>query len=204
MNYDEINEFLKKYVRDYKYEESDDSNSKENKESNDGVNSNDQFKYRFFYTRENGYGCNDMPGGFQKINPALFIIIGDILGDAISGRMPFNIQNAIGNWIQLVGQAIETYSSQQAYFQSGPGRYYDPRDLNITNPLCPSASSTSTSSKSSQSGSCSSSDNIEDIEEIVGGLYTLVKELKNELDYVKEKISSTDKEINKDSSNITE
>ena len=34
---------------------------------------------------------------------------------------------AISNWLNLVGQAIETYGAQQQYFQNGPGRYYDLR-----------------------------------------------------------------------------
>ena len=81
-------------------------------------------------------GCNDIPHGFQSLNPELFIIIGEILGNIVAGSIPFNVQNAVGNWLQLVGQAILTYNAQQQYFQGGPGRYFDSRYYNVTNPFC--------------------------------------------------------------------
>ena len=197
MDYDDINELLKRYIKNYNSKDNGD-----NSKTNDGgtqEQKSSQFNYGFFYTDKNGYGCNDMPGGFQRVNPLLFIVIGNILGDAVAGRLPFNVQNAIGNWIQLVGQAIETYSAQQSYFQSGPGRYYSPNNLNITNSLCPSESS-STSSGISQSGSESSLSRVEDMEKVIVHLYTDVKEMKDELESIKQEISS----MNKNNSNITE
>lgn len=98
-------------------------------------------------------GCNDIPNGFQSLNPELFIIIGEILGNIIAGSTPFNVQNALGNWLQLVGQAILTYNAQQQYFQIGPGRYFSPENYNINNPFC-----TTTSTNTSQN-STSSNDN---------------------------------------------
>lgn len=83
-----------------------------------------------------GYYCGDIPGGFQTINPQFFVVMGEILGNVIAGQMPFNIQNVIGNWLQLVGQAIETFNAQQQYMQAGPGRYYDIKNLNVDNPFC--------------------------------------------------------------------
>ena len=109
MNYDEINEFLKKYSDAIFSENNTNDNNKNSQKEDSKSNYKNNFNYGFFYTNENGYGCNDMPGGFQKINPMLFVVIGDILGDLMSGKLPFNVQNAVGNWIQLVGQAIETY-----------------------------------------------------------------------------------------------
>lgn len=50
--------------------------------------------------------------------------------------MPFNVQYAIGNWLQLASQLILTYNAQQQYMQSGPGRYYDIRNKNINNNEC--------------------------------------------------------------------
>lgn len=200
MDYDEINELLKRYINNYNSKDNGD-----NSKTNDGgtqEQKSSKFNYGFFYTDKNGYGCNDMPGGFQRVNPLLFIVIGNILGDAVAGRLPFNVQNAIGNWIQLVGQAIETYSAQQSYFQSGPGRYYSPNNLNITNSTCPTESSSSTSSNTSQSSSDSSLGRIENMEKIVGGLYTAVKEMKDELENIKQEISCIDKD--KNSSNITQ
>ena len=200
MNYDELNELLKKYsdLRNSKDKNNSKSNDKNSKES-----SSNKFDYGFFYTNENGFGCNDMPGGFQRINPLLFIVIGDIMGDLISGKLPFNVQNAVGNWIQLVGQAIETYSSQQQYFQSGPGRYYSPENLNITNSTCPYASS-KTSSVSSSESSSNNNDNINNTEEIITGFYTVIKELRDELDDVKRKIDIIGKDILTDNSNNIE
>ncbi len=110
----------------------DDNNSTDD---NSNTNSTNNSNYNSNY-----YGCNDIPNGFQTLHPELFIIIGEILGNIVAGSLPFNVQNAIGNWLQLVGQAIETYNAQQQYFQSGPGRYYDPRNYNIVNPFCSSAS----------------------------------------------------------------
>lgn len=212
MNYDEINEFLKKNTGSSSQSKdnrnSDNKASSENCCNDDGNNhdSTNENNYGFFYTAKNGYGCNDMPGGFQKINPTLFIVIGDILGDVMAGKLPFNVQNAIGNWIQLVGQSIETYSSQQQYFQSGPGRYYSPENLNVTNSFCPSASSeasASSSAYSEQTNSCCDN-NMKDMENIMKGLYTLVKELISELDDVKKKIDFIEKNSHENNSNITE
>ena len=78
---------------------------------------------------------SDMQGGFQDVNPELFIALGDILGMILSCNMPFNVQNAFGNWLQLIGQAILTYNAQQQYFMGGPGRYFDPVFRNINNPF---------------------------------------------------------------------
>lgn len=95
-------------------------------------------------------GCCDIPNGFQSLNPELFVIIGEILGNIMAGNMPFNVQNAVGNWLQLVGQAIETYNAQQQYFQGGPGRYFNPKYYNETNSFCNTPSTNSTQNSSSK------------------------------------------------------
>lgn len=41
-------------------------------------------------------GDSDIPGGFQDLNPMLFIIIAQIIGDITASRIPFNVQNALG------------------------------------------------------------------------------------------------------------
>ncbi|MDE5978040.1 MAG: hypothetical protein K2G70_06235 [Turicibacter sp.] len=71
---------------------------------------------------------------FQNVNPELFIVIGELLGNVIANELPFNVQNAVGNWLQLVGQAIETYNAQQQYYQQGPGSYFTPDSFNVDNP----------------------------------------------------------------------
>lgn len=97
-------------------------------------------------------GCSDIPNGFQSLNPELFVIIGEILGNIVAGNLPFNVQNAVGNWLELVGQAILTFNAQQQYFQGGPGRYFTPKNYNVTNSFC-----TTTPSNTDQNN-CSSTD----------------------------------------------
>lgn len=87
------------------------------------------------------FGCNDIPGGFQSVNPELFVVVAEILGNVMAGNMPFNVQNAVGNWLELVGQVIITYNAQQQYFQGGPGRYFNPIYYNVSNPFCNNTSS---------------------------------------------------------------
>lgn len=164
-------------------------------ENNENTNNNNN-------NNNNYYGCNDIPNGFQTLHPELFIIIGEILGNIVAGSVPFNVQNAIGNWLQLVGQAILTYNAQQQYFQAGPGRYYEARNYNIVNPFCsndsPSTaaynanssnaqgtSSTSSSQSSSKKKSTSSSksnnlnkEKFEDLEKQVEELTKEINEIK--------------------------
>ncbi len=200
MNFDEINEFLNKYATFYSDESESSNSNEESDKSNSKENGSSNYNYGFFYANKNGFGCNDMPGGFQRINPMLFIVIGDIIGDLMSGNLPFNVQNAVGNWIQLVGQAIETYSGQQQYFQSGPGRYYSPENLNVSNPLCPEASSENSTSSNDNN---ENNERSEDYVKAIQCLYTAIKDMENELDGLKSRIDTMEK--NKDDfSNITE
>jgi hypothetical protein len=94
-------------------------------------------------------GCCDIPNGFQSLNPQLFVVIGEILGDVLAGSIPFNVQTAFGNWLVLVGQALLTYNSQQLYFQQGPGRYFNPRNYNVDNPFCNTTSQNANQNNSS-------------------------------------------------------
>lgn len=102
-------------------------------------------------------GCSDIPNGFQSLYPELFIVIGEILGNIVAGSIPFNVQNAVGNWLQLVGQAILTFNAQQQYFQGGPGRYFNPQYYNVTNPFCSTTSTNTTQNNSSSNPSKNSS-----------------------------------------------
>ncbi|ACD51556.1 hypothetical protein ST12_12680 [Clostridium botulinum] len=95
--------------------------------------------------------CNDIPGGFQNLNPQVFITLGELLGNIMSANLPFNVQNALGNWLQLVGQTILTFNSQQQYFQGGPGRYYNLKYKNVANPFCPTPTSQTDTSQTSDS-----------------------------------------------------
>lgn len=129
-------------------------------------------------------GC-DIPGGFQDIDPQLFILIGELLGNIIAGELPFNVQNAVGNWLQLVGQAIETYNAQQQYFQGGPGRYYNRKYKNVNNPFC-SNSSSSVTSEDSTENSCNCENEIEDLKEQIVGLINEIEILKNKINKLEE------------------
>ena len=167
MNFDgwvNLNDLLRACGYNYSSDNNDDQH---NGTSNNNSNTN------------NNYGCYDIPNGFQDLSPELFIIIGEILGNIIAGSIPFNVQNTLGNWLQLVGQAIETYNAQQQYFQSGPGRYYDPKNFNVANPFCNSNSTKTTTSNNSNSKNNDA--NIARIEE----LEKQVQELTNEINEIK-------------------
>ncbi len=98
---------------------------------------------------------------FQNVNPELFIVVGELLGNVIANELPFNVQNAVGNWLQLVGQAIETYNAQQQYYQQGPGRYFTPDSFNVDNPFCQNnEQGSSSSSVGSESGQTTDHDEI--------------------------------------------
>ena len=129
----------------------------------------------------NREGCNDIPGGFQDLNPQLFLLIGELLGNIMAGSLPFNVQNAVGNWLQLVGQAVETFNAQQQYQQNGPGRYYNPKNKNVTNPFCPSNGTNSSSANQESSGT----DDIEELKSCICKLLNEVQELRKEVEDIK-------------------
>ena len=148
-------------------------------------------------------GCSDIPNGFQSLNPELFVIIGEILGNIIAGNIPYNVQNAVGNWLELVGQAILTFNAQQQYFQGGPGRYFNPKNYNVSNSFCSTPptntaqnncsnddSNNSSKSKDKNSNSDSSikstsennSDKIEELELRINQLTAEMEKLKNKME----------------------
>ena len=55
----------------------------------------------------------------------LMVLIAEVLANAISGDLPAQAMNPLGNWLQLIGQVIQMYNAQQQYYQSGPGRYFN-------------------------------------------------------------------------------
>ncbi|MBD7915384.1 hypothetical protein H9660_09510 [Clostridium sp. Sa3CUN1] len=126
-------------------------------------------------------GCNDIPNGFQNLPPELVVLIAELLGNIIAGKIPFNLQNIIGNWFELLGQVILTFNAQQQYFQSGPGRYYDPKNFNITNPFCNNSTSNASSNTSSTSSKSNTDIDINKLE----NLEKQVQELTNEINKIK-------------------
>lgn len=123
-------------------------------------------------------GCNDIPGGFQDLNPELFAILGTILGEVMAGNMPFNVQNAVGNWLELVGQIILVYNAQQQYFQSGPGLYYNCKNKNINNSYCESTTNSSSNASNSEK-------EIKQLKESIKELVSEIEELKREVNTIK-------------------
>lgn len=164
------------------------NSSKNNNSSNSDTSgnsnsnsSNNENKCRFFN--------NDICWGFQDLNPELFTVMGSILGAVISSNLPFNVQNALGNWISLLGQTILTYNAQQQYFESGPGKCYNINRRNIENSDCPyndpqkSNNESDTKDKTDRKKS-KDEDNIEE----------KLKKLEKELETLKNKILELSKE----------
>ena len=157
-------------------------NSEEKSTSNKTSENNNEENWKGTWQDFN-LGCDDILGGFQKLSPELFVVIGEILANVISGRIPFNVQNAIGNWLQLVGQIIETYNAQQQYFQGGPGRYYNTKYYNVSNPFCQDGSTTEGSSSSGRySENGHSSDNIDNLKNELKNLEKQIKEMKDKIE----------------------
>lgn len=169
----------------YDFSEYRDDNSSDNEEAPPGV-----------ADEECRCGDSDIPGGFQDLNPMLFIIIAQIIGDITASRIPFNVQNALGNWLQLIGQAILTYNAQQQYFQGGPGRIYSPIYRNAANPFCSNSSdegqaNVSSSKKkkttSSSENKVQSSNDINELKKSISELSKQIKELQSEIENLKKK-----------------
>lgn len=110
---------------------------------------------------------------FQSVNPELFILVGELLGNVIANEIPLNVQNAVGNWLQLVGQAILTYNAQQQYYQQGPGRYFTPDSFNVDNSFCQSNQQTQNGMSAEQVKQLQ-----ETLEQLVKRIETLEQELK--------------------------
>lgn len=162
---------------EYSKEDNEKCNESDTQDTNESNNSNSTAKSNKFF-------AGDIPGGFQTLNPEVFNIIGEILADVVAGRIPFNVQNALGNWIQLVGQIIETYSAQQNYFQSGPGRFYNLKYYNVANPFVPSNEQETNSSQSSVSSNNITSENqLDDIRKTI-------EELRKDIRHIDERIDN--------------
>lgn len=127
------------------------SNNQNNDEDNDEDNNEDNKRKgedcdcKFGNKKGEASKCaresnSDIPGGFQDVNPQLFVIVTTIIGTVVANNLPFNMQNTIGNWFELLGQSIISFNAQQQYFQGGPGRFYDPIYRNVANPFCTSVS----------------------------------------------------------------
>lgn len=170
-----------------------------NDNKNDQCNSFKSANNRGEASESARYADSDILGGFQDIPPQLLIVIGNLLGNVIAGNLPFNIQNVVGNWLQLVGQAIEVFNAQQQYYQGGPGRYYNHIYRNVANPFCTREvdetqknvvyeSTTSDSSNiNNTSPKCKSANEINELKLCIDNLWTEIDILKQELYEIKKK-----------------
>ena len=88
--------------------------------------------------KEKNLNCvnSDVENGFQDVNPLIFVTIGEVIANLISGSLPFNVANSVSNLIILIGQIIETYGTQQLYYENGPGRVYSMNNRKIDNKNC--------------------------------------------------------------------
>lgn len=198
-NFNDCNDFMKncgfdlRNIADFSNRCHDESTTGTTGNSNNGSGNNNN--------TNSAEGCDDIPLGFQDLNPQLFIIVGEMIGDVMAGNLPFNMQNAIGNWFMLIGQAIVTYNSQQQYLEGGPGRRYNIKNKNAFNPNCKSGSQSSNNSDSSNNGTSNNSgDNsnnsentnykseINQLTQCMNTLICQVESLQDEIKYIKMKI----------------
>jgi len=188
MDYSKFYDFVNDYMNE-------NINSNNNNTSNTSNNST-------FTSGTQDFACGqDIPNGFQGANPQLVLLVGEILGNVMSQSLPFNLQNFIGNWLQLVGQIIETYNSQQQYMQAGPGRYYDIRNININNPFCQDNNPSTTGATDDKGGvvrrdgdgsdydtSYETFSNNTELKEYISGLKEYISGLKEEIENLKTEI----------------
>lgn len=140
------------------------------------------------FNEDSFIGCKDMTGGFQNMYPQLFVLIGEVLGAIISQKLPINVQNSFGNWLQLIGQVILTYNAQQQYFQGGPGRYFNPKYYNVSNSFCGGTDYEEDGETKGGTGN-SSSNNMKtrNVEKEIKSLKKEISELKREIYRLKRK-----------------
>ena len=143
--------------------------------------------FGFFGYKETNEVCEDTPGGFQDLNPELFVLIGELLGNAIAGNLPFNVQNSLGNWFQLVGQAMLTFNAQQQYFQGGTGRYYNPKYKNVANPFCSENGASQAEGPYGGDGGTNTNSKNNDVNDKIEKLTEEIEALKEEINNLKNK-----------------
>jgi len=163
--------------------------------NNNGFNCfDDMFKACGFDNKKGEFDFqgNDIFGGFQKTNPECFAAIAEILGHFMAGNMPFNVQNAVGNWFELIGQIIITRNAQQQYFQGGPGRYFDYKNYNVSNPFSPQTSGFTEGNTSSGE---SEADEEEEEDEDNENMDSAYKKQNKEMIELKKRVADLSKEL---------
>ena len=193
-----FNDFIKifnNYMGSFTSERNNRSDNSSSEESNSECNNCRFGNPNANATKSQREACSDIPGGFQDIPPQLLLVIGELLGNVMAGNLPFNIQNVVGNWLQLVGQAIEVFNAQQQYYQGGPGRMYNPIYRNAANPFCSSSSDESQSNVASNkksngkssSNETQSNNDIYQLKKSIELLTDQIEELQKQIDDLKKK-----------------
>ena len=193
----EFIKFFNEYMASFDSETTDENSSSNTSQASNGRCENCMFgNENAEATEDQRKACSDVPGGFQDFNPQILNLITVLFGNIAAQKMPFNVQNALGNWLQLLGQVIITFNAQQQYFQGGPGRIYSPIYRNAANPFCSNSSdegqaNVSSSKKkkttSSSENKVQSSNDINELKKSISELSKQIKELQSEIENLKKK-----------------
>ena len=196
-SFDEFIKFFNEYMASFDSETTDENSSSNTSQASNGRCENCMFgNENAEATEDQRKACSDVPGGFQDFNPQILNLITVLFGNIAAQKMPFNVQNALGNWLQLLGQVIITFNAQQQYFQGGPGRIYSPIYRNAANPFCSNSSdegqaNVSSSKKkkttSSSENKVQSSNDINELKKSISELSKQIKELQSEIENLMKK-----------------
>ena len=196
-SFDEFIKFFNEYMASFDSETTDENSSSNTSQASNGRCENCMFgNENAEATEDQRKACSDVPGGFQDFNPQILNLITVLFGNIAAQKMQFNVQNALGNWLQLLGQVIITFNAQQQYFQGGPGRIYSPIYRNAANPFCSNSSdegqaNVSSSKKkkttSSSENKVQSSNDINELKKSISELSKQIKELQSEIENLKKK-----------------
>ena len=78
----------------------------------------------------------DLAMGYQDLDPMLLVVIAQLFANEVALNLSSSQLNAYGNWLQMIGQTMQLFLSQQQYEEAGPGRYYSKDYKNVANPFC--------------------------------------------------------------------
>ena len=56
--------------------------------------------------------------GFFGLPAEVLSALGTVLGFALLGKLDYNQQNTLGNWLELIGQVLETNAAQGQVLQA--------------------------------------------------------------------------------------
>lgn len=113
-----------------------------------------------------------------NVDPQLFAISAVAVGTALIDHFTVNEQNAIANWLMLVGQYIEVVAAQQQLIQG--------RIAQQSNPQTTQANTASPNASANASKTDKTSDEIEMLTE-------MMKEMQRQIDLLREQLISQTK-----------